>query len=217
MATLLDRILGIFKLVNVPVEFFIKLAGTGWDRIDYYTDKLNTANLRGKRTIAIRKSDYDTALRLIEKKETENSRLSDAACRNNNGIEKERIGDIDDAISIYEDNISDGYPALHSYERLMIIYRRRKDFENETRVINRAIEVFSDENRRRAEKASKAYPTLTNAIYAALDSGEKVMGTNGFFCFCPYDILKFQKRLEKVKILQSKQRTSDGERDLNNN
>jgi len=62
---------------------------------------------------------------------------------NNAGIEFEKNGDISSAILVYEENIELRYPATHSYERLMILYRKMKDAENEIRVINIAIDVFS--------------------------------------------------------------------------
>lgn len=94
--------------------------------------------------------------------------LAFACCRNNDGIALEKDGKIEEAIKAYEDNIELGFPAMHSYTRLMIIYRRLKDFENEQRVIHRAIEVY------------------TNAGMI-ID-----------------DIMKWEKRLEKSKLLQSK-------------
>lgn len=62
---------------------------------------------------------------------------------NNKGIELEKQGKIDAAIAIYEQNISgDCYPASHSFDRLRILYRKRKDYDNMVRVIKREGEVY---------------------------------------------------------------------------
>lgn len=70
--------------------------------------------------------------------------LNRTAQLNNRGTEYEKSGKIKQAISTYEKNIEIGYPAHHSYKRLMILYRKSKDYDNEERVIERAIEVFGE-------------------------------------------------------------------------
>lgn len=64
---------------------------------------------------------------------------------NNRGISYEKMGKIEDAIATYEINISIGYTAHHAYKRLMILYRKQKDYHNERRVIIRALEIFPAE------------------------------------------------------------------------
>lgn len=133
------------------------------------------------------------------------------ATLNNNGIELEKSGLINEAISVYERNISGNcYPATHSFERLMIFYRKRKDFDNEIRVIQKAIYIFQKENERRASKAIIENPTKRNEINAALSTCEKVYGTirssfgSILYCFVPYDVNKYKKRLQKAIELKSK-------------
>lgn len=64
---------------------------------------------------------------------------------NNNGISCEKMGKIEAAITTYETNISLGYSAHHAYKRLMVLYRKQKDYHNERRVILRALEIFPAE------------------------------------------------------------------------
>lgn len=73
--------------------------------------------------------------------------LYQTATNNNKGIAFEKQGDIDSAIEAYENNLRIGYLASHSYNRLMIIYHREKRYEDEVRVIKKAIEVFSSDAR----------------------------------------------------------------------
>lgn len=75
--------------------------------------------------------------------ESKSRALARCAELNNKGIELEKQGKIDAAIAIYEQNISgDCYPASHSFDRLRILYRKRKDYDNMVRVIKREGEVF---------------------------------------------------------------------------
>jgi len=74
--------------------------------------------------------------------------------RNNKGIELEKKGDIGSAIKLYEQNVADEFFGTHPYDRLTIIYRRKKQFDDEIRIIKRAIEIIGDiKYRKRLEKA----------------------------------------------------------------
>lgn len=110
-------------------------------------DKMDDAIMRGEEYMEI--PDY--ILRKIEettaKRKVEERRLQTCCLTNNNGIALEKAGDIDAAIAEYEENIKGGYRALHSYNRLMVLYRKRKDYDNEIRVIDYSIGVFIGDNR----------------------------------------------------------------------
>lgn len=73
--------------------------------------------------------------------------LHQTATNNNEGIAFEKQGDTASAIEVYEKNLEMEYPATHSYIRLMIIYHKEKRYEDEMRVIKKAIEVFSPDAR----------------------------------------------------------------------
>lgn len=72
----------------------------------------------------------------------ENEILSKTAELNNIGINCEKEGDIKGAIEVYEENIKTGYQATHAYDRLRIIYRKMRDWDNMDRVIEKYAEVF---------------------------------------------------------------------------
>ena len=55
------------------------------------------------------------------------------------------------AIRLYEQNIKEDYADEFAFDRLMIIYRRQKDYADELRVINRGIEVFQNTLERHLE------------------------------------------------------------------
>lgn len=87
-------------------------------------------------------------------KNNENS-LQLTVSNNNKGIAFEKQGDIASAIAVYESNLKIGYPATHSYERLTILYHKAGDIENEKRVINMAIQVFTGINEEEVKKFQK--------------------------------------------------------------
>lgn len=69
--------------------------------------------------------------------------LNETCDLNNKGIAYEKEGNIEEAIKCYEQNLLVGYPATHSYERLCILYRKAGDYQNEMRVLAKAIKKFS--------------------------------------------------------------------------
>ncbi len=157
------------------------------------------------------KPDKWQSLKLeLEKKKQENKKvqkkLVKIASRNNSGIDLEKSGKIDDAIIVYEENVNDNVVATHSYDRLMIIYRRRKNYINEIRIIKTAIDVFSKENEIRYQLALKKTndSELERKIQMAHKNGENVRGNDGWIIYNPYPVKKYQARLEKAIKLNEK-------------
>lgn len=64
--------------------------------------------------------------------------------RNMRGIELKRQGAVEEAIQLYEQNIAEGFVGNHPYDSLADIYRQRKQYDEEIRVLKKAIEVFSE-------------------------------------------------------------------------
>ena len=84
-------------------------------------------------------------------------RMFKCVCLNNEAIRLEELGEVDEAAKLYEKNINEiRYPATHAYDRLIVYYRERKDYENEIRVIRLAIEMFP-----KMEKYQKRLLTAT--------------------------------------------------------
>lgn len=85
---------------------------------------------------------------------------------NEKGRKLEKEGDIDGAIKAYQDNLNIRAHSPFCYERLYIIYRKRKDYKSEIDVINLAIEVYTEQGfnpsaidklKNRLDKAQKLY------------------------------------------------------------
>lgn len=100
----------------------------------------------GKKYVEVSEQEYRTIMERYKKKQLNERRLSECAELNNKGIELEKNGEADAAIEVYEKNIKPGcWPARHSFDRLLVLYRKRKDYTNELRVCKAAIELFDGE------------------------------------------------------------------------
>lgn len=122
----------------------------------------NEVSLNGNTFFKIKTPVYEK----IKKKQNEYQEkvrmLNQCAELNDKGIALEKSGDISSAIAIYEENISGNcYPATHSFDRLIVLYRKSKDYENEIRVIKKAIKVLKMEKYK--ERLIKANELLTKS------------------------------------------------------
>lgn len=136
--------------------------------------------------------------KLKNKATSNNVVLKNTAALNNRGAELEKAGDLNGAISSYEDNIALGYPATHAYSRLMVLYRKLKRPEDERRVILRALEVFGKENERRAALAIENHPYNKGQILEALESCAILREPDGAVYFNPYPVSTWKARLKKL-------------------
>jgi tetratricopeptide (TPR) repeat protein len=95
--------------------------------------------------VEINEEDFSQELKdEIKKQEIEDNAFSKLVNRNIKGIKYEKEGKVNLAIKLYEKNISENFEGSHPYNRLAIIYRKQKDYQNEIRVLNKAVEVFSN-------------------------------------------------------------------------
>lgn len=122
----------------------------------------------------------------------------------NKGKELEKSGDIDLAIKIYQEVVAIGYNGVgygvnKPYDRLMILYRKKKDVENEIKIIEQVIMALLEENNKCAYRAIEQHPDKKEEIISALPNCSRVMGDDGFYCFIPYDVIKYRDRLLKIK------------------
>lgn len=64
---------------------------------------------------------------------------------NQNGINLEKEGKIEEAIKVYEKGVKMDTDTPHTYKRLAILYRKKKDSKNEIRVLEKATKHTSKE------------------------------------------------------------------------
>lgn len=119
----------------------------------------------------------------------------------NIGIDLEKEGMIDEAIKVYEKSIAYRLPMKHPYDRLTILYRKKKDYENEIRVLKIAIEVFMKENEKRANRTIDEDGSMYNQVMQALETNENIKYEDGKWAFVQYDVMSYITRLEKAKSL----------------
>lgn len=155
----------------------------------------------------LEKSRFET---LKQKQEKEFKEIAQQEVLNENsrliklGIDLEKEGMINEAIAVYEKAIIPQLPATHPYDRLMILYRKKKDYDNEIRIIKIAISVFMKENERRAGRAIEDDSSLYNQVMQALETNENIRYEDGKWAFVQYDVMEYITRLEKAKRLLEK-------------
>ena len=163
-----------------------------------YFCKIELASLKGEKSFRLPARVWQNALKTESLQIEEEKNLAQTANMNMSGIDLEKQGDIAGAIKIYEENIALRVPATHAYNRLMILYHKAKDYENEARVIRIAIEVFTRENKKRLMQAVESYPESRNLIETGFESCSAVYGKEGMVIFNPYNTAKYQNRLDKL-------------------
>lgn len=108
--------------------------------------ELNKLSLQGTCAHITTSTIIELDRRLAERKAKDKA-LSDCARLNNKGKEYEKAGKITLAIRTYEKNIAGNcYPATHSFDRLMVLYRKQKEYDKELAVIEKALMVFDIED-----------------------------------------------------------------------
>ncbi len=122
------------------------------DDIKEFHDLEFRAIREGKEFVLYSKDKWEKALAEREKLNLLDQLMFSTARLNNKGIELEKAGDFQSAIKVYEenvklyeDNVDIGFLANHQYDRLIILYHKLKDYENEKRILNKAVVLFPDD------------------------------------------------------------------------
>lgn len=105
-------------------------------------DEMQTATMKGASKVFIHQTTLDEMDEKLAEYKAKERKLHQCSTLNDKGVAYEKEDKINLAIKCYEKNIESDYPATHSFKRLMILYRKGKDYDNELRVINRALDVF---------------------------------------------------------------------------
>lgn len=125
-------------------EFYDKYKSVLWE----WKHKKGNKLIEDYRTVTITKAQYLELEELLKKSKEFEQKLYLACELNNKGIELEKRGEIADAIAMYELNIRPNtYLTMHPYDRLLVLYRKSKDYENEKRVCTLAIEKYPQEKK----------------------------------------------------------------------
>lgn len=101
--------------------------------------------LLNKGRLEIEISVYNKIKEKTEKYIAWDNLLKETVRLNNLGKEYEKNSKIDLAIDSYLENINLGYPARHSYDRLIILYSKNKEFNQALEITKLAIKKFPKE------------------------------------------------------------------------
>ena len=105
-------------------------------------------------------TDYDVDL-VFAYDEAARKILDTLVDRNLKGMECEKSGKDDQAIQLYEANVTDGFDGSHPYERLRIIYTSKKKYKDAIRVCGAFIDNQSINNPEMKKKFIKAFNKLS--------------------------------------------------------
>lgn len=106
--------------------------------------------------------------------------------------------DLETAAKNYEQAIKQEPLDENSYNKLMIIYRKLYQFEDELRIINKGIKSFGDFNQKKSNKIigkRQKLVQLSNALAKSLELKDK----KGNELFQPEPIAKWMKRKKIVE------------------
>jgi tetratricopeptide (TPR) repeat protein len=120
---------------------------------------------------------------------------------NQSASEAEASGDLDRAITLYEKNIKKGLPDSFPFDRLLIIYRKQKRYKDELRVINKGIEVFSQQIEKKQQQLLKNSSNKSQLKRLSNLFGKKVglVNKKGDDLYMPAPVSRWLKRKEVVK------------------
>lgn len=138
-------------------------------------ERLMKAFSRNQTTMEIDKEVYDRLVKVHDENIIEEERGAKTAHLNNIGIAKEKDGDIDGAIEAYEENMKIGVKASFAYDRLRILYKKRKDFVNMERAIRRKCEVY-EMNPQETEDEVKHYTIKITPVLPTIAKPFTVVG-----------------------------------------
>ena len=108
----------------------------------------------------------------------------------------EQEGEEEEAITYYERAIKQKPLLEQPYARLMVLYRKKKQYEEELKVLNKALEVFTDhyDKKKKTFQGSGKVASLSRAILKVV-GGAKAAMENRY----PQPIPKWTRRKETVE------------------
>lgn len=112
--------------------------------------------------------------------------------------EAESSGNLEEAATLYEQVIKQNKADDLPFDRLMIIYRKLKQYKDELRVINKGIKVFEDFYKKPASRKSvkqEKLATLSNAFMKSAGLKDK----KGNLVYVPEPISRWLKRKAVVE------------------
>jgi len=111
--------------------------------------------------------------------------------------ELERDGELEKAAPLYEDALKQHPLEELPYTRLMIIYRKLKNYEAELKIINKGLKAFQDHYDEKEEKQLKKHPKLEQLSKAFMKT--TTGKTKSSYMYYPEPIPKWTLRKKTVE------------------
>lgn len=99
-------------------------------------------------------------------------------------------GNNDEAIALYKAILKDSPLYENAYNRLMILYRKNKDFKNELRIINAGIKAFENFYKPKTKGKTKLIASISNRLNKLIGLVDK----KGNRTYDPEPLGKWKKR-----------------------
>lgn len=107
----------------------------------------------------------------------------------------ESIGNAKEAAKLYRQSLKVQHRDEKAYNRLMVIFRKMKDYKNESFIIQRAIKAFENFHDERGKRISKQVAGASKAIMKALG----LINKKGEPVYMPQPVERWSKRLDWVE------------------
>ena len=196
--------------VKVPLEGLVEKYGTAIT--DDIFKQIQDCRKKGYNNVILKQSTFNEL-------QSSSKQISDrwdswdlARTHYLNGKYLEKSENVDAAIEAYEEALKYEPTAHNMYKRLLVLYRRRKEFENEKRVIKLAIKVFSNEREMRLDRAIKEIPELKDKLVDIFENGGMISAKEGglyghgyHYSFPRDTITPYEERLKKIETKMQKQ------------
>ena len=104
--------------------------------------------------------------------------------------EAENTENIEDAVRWYHEAMSTDHLNEDAYNRLMILFRKQKDYKKELSIIKEGIKIFERYYESRIPKKSKTITDISNKLNKSFGLADK----KGNKIFSPEPIAKWKKR-----------------------
>ena len=111
------------------------------------------------------------------------------------------MAEISENINLYVQQIKTGTTDPLPYDRLMIYYRKQKEYKKELQLINRGLKVFNDQLKRHSSQLFSAAKSRTT-VKKLSDKFSKLSGLmdkKGNLNFIPEPLARWMKRKKTVE------------------
>jgi hypothetical protein len=108
---------------------------------------------------------------------------------------QEKAGQLDVAITTWNLLLNEHPAYTRGYDRLMILYRKKRDYKKELKIIQQAIKGYQERNKERQPKYGAKVISLSKSLLKATGLGD----SKGNSLYQPGELSKWTKRADLVR------------------